>query len=94
MNRIRYRQRHTAAGMCISCPNPADPGNLMCHSCRQKNIKRCIKKNSKYRAIYEATGRCMSCSAPLDEHENKLCINCIERCSRRSREARGYIERA
>jgi hypothetical protein len=78
--RKRYQERHFKMGLCIRCPNQAEPGKKYCSDCLE--IKRHEFDYKAHRLWREANKKCKRCGTPLDEDADgpwRYCINCRER---------------
>lgn len=64
----QLRDRRRAAGQCISCPLPAEEGQLRCRVHRERNIKRAAKSRREAAQLH----RCKNC----DEigHNSRTCM--------------------
>jgi hypothetical protein len=73
-----YKLRHSAAGLCIECPEKATRGNR----CRKHwMINKATKRRYGERISNKRkeAGLCIDCARPLDaesDGESAVCINC------------------
>lgn len=87
-----YKQRHRAAGLCVSCQGVATHGMY----CRQhwkwfKAFKNAWYK--KYAAAITLEGKCVHCGAKLDPDSDgtaRICINCTDKQRARPERKGGY----
>ena len=71
-----YNKRHFLKGLCLKCPNPAEPSKLLCKSCNEKHRKRNAVNNPVYLQERIEMRLCVRCGSPLIEGEGRTCGNC------------------
>ena len=94
----RYRNKHKALGLCVSCSNTALPGTTLCGLCTSKNRQGCREyyrkkkeehqaRDKKRRDGYRRDGRCIICGRDLDPEVDGGNVTCTY-CTVKSREVR------
>ena len=73
----RYQARHRAAGLCVYCPLPAEPGHTRCDVCsaRERDAARAQRRAHSVR--WRATASCMRCGRKR-RYRFAMCRRCYE----------------
>lgn len=79
--RMKYRDSHLAAGICVRCPKPARPGKQLCVDCTAQVRAYQIANQARYTALqkakreaHRAAGLCINCNEPAVVGQRK----CLE----------------
>jgi hypothetical protein len=88
----RYREKHRAAGLCLFCSIPIEPGRTRCkyhlakdyvstRIYRHNHPDHIHERNKRVRERYRYEGRCQKCGLRLNpdmDAEFVTCLNCRE----------------